>query len=178
MSHKFKIDVEYMPTLTTGPGPEKTRLEVPRNVFMDLIQAQDETANDDFSREDVPDVSTDEFVNPAPKYLEPTKPSLQDDELSLVDLDEGGDDWIDVDSDKGPAVGRDAEEADWESVDLASAAAECDLAGEDKYSIETFRSSKKKEDLSMCLFSSRSGPSYSARYLSRSISEGDNPAGR
>ena len=69
------MDVEYVPTLTSDPQAEKPVLEPPRDVCEELVEARDESIEDD--------VSTGHFVNPAPKYsyLEATKPSPGDGEL-------------------------------------------------------------------------------------------------
>lgn len=115
------------------------------------MKAPNETVHDGFSSEDVSGESVrrerQPIHQPCTKCIEPIKPSPGDDEVSSVEVNDGEDDWVDIDDDKVSAVGKMAEEAGWESVDLASAVAKSNLTGEDEYAVEPFRSSKKKEYL-------------------------------
>ena len=153
-----------MPTVAGEPHPEPPQLEVSKVDYDDLSDAQAEALAKTFGvpyvpsfrphepREDTEE-STSQFINQAPTGLQPTRISLSDSDLSSVDLNNNGDEqWIDVDTTEAPIVGKEAKEAGWESVDLSATVAKFNLTGEDEYSIETFRSSKKKEDLRKFLF--------------------------
>lgn len=140
MSHSFKADVEYVPTLPTDPQPDKPVLEPSRDVSKELTEARDESKEDD--------VSTSQFVNQASQSVELTKPSVEDDDFSSVDLNEGEADWTEVDTAEVPSPDARTQEAGWESVELNTAVSKCSLDGEDDYLIESFRSSRKKENLS------------------------------
>lgn len=144
MSHSFKADVEYVPTLPTDPQPDKPVLEPSRDVCKELAEARDESNE--------ADVSSSQFVNAAPESIKPTEPLLEDDELSSVDLNESADEWTEVDTIEGPTPNDRTQEAGWESVELNTAVAKCSLDGEDEYSVESFRSSRKKENLSEYFF--------------------------
>ena len=129
-----------MPTIPTDPLDDMPVLEPPRDVSDELTDAHEDGIDED--------VSTSQFINANPPNLKAKTPSVADSDVSSVDLADAGEGWTEVDTDEVPAVGSRKEELGWETVALASAVAECDLAGEDEYSIETFRSSKKKEELS------------------------------
>ena len=138
------MDIKYVLTLTSDPQAEKPVLEPPRDVSDELTEACDESTEDD--------VRTSQFVNPVRmySYLEATMPSFGEDDLSSVDLGECEDEWMAVDVNEVPTVDSHKKEAGWENVEVNIAVAQCGLDGEDDYSIESFRSNRRKEELSGC----------------------------
>ena len=55
-----------------------------------------------------------------------------------------------VDVSEVPTVDTHKQETGWENVEVKTAVAQCGLDGEDDDSIESFRSNRKKEELSGC----------------------------
>ncbi len=134
------MKIEHVPVLAPDPQAEKPVLEPPGNISGELGEARRESIDQD--------ESTSQFINLAPPSIGRKTPSLEDDDLFSVNFNECEDEWMKVDTADVPAVDSHKEEVGWENVELNTSAAICSLEGEDDYSIEPFRSSRRKEELS------------------------------
>ena len=78
------------------------------------------------------------------KKTQKNKEDASKNQLPATNFNIDDEEWEEIDAKGIPATGGQDEEPDWETVEVGTENAGCELPGEDGYSLDTFRSSKRK----------------------------------